>query len=338
MINLTLDNYTFSSALPDDFTITQVAGDYVDVTVKLGAQSIYSTRLFENNGTATFHEFWQIVEQNMMERGLISASLEVRANDNGMVSVKNDIIVVFSKYRMTSGTCIDFLETHFLTNRTFYNIPREYDSEVLFFATENESFYPFYNCVFERNGQIFNFVLYHGMSRESFPTVYRISLNPATITGWVQDTLGENPGKLLSFTLHVGNRSLKVFVVEETPCAVFSFRNSYNSEETIFVFGTSTLKTEIIKKEAVSQDITSFYDKVVSRKWDVTTVPLSIEEATWYNEFLDSEKVSMFLSQTYPQQEILISDITSEINDSPKDLTHIKFSYRFNDNAFWRSP
>ena len=30
-----------------------------------------------------------------------------------------------------------------------------------------------------------------------------------------------------------------------------------------------------------------------------------------------------------------ISDITSEISDSAKDLVHIKFSWRFEDNSIW---
>ena len=146
---------------------------------------------------------------------------------------------------------------------------------------------------------------------------------------------GEDCGKLLSFTVHVGSRSLTVFVVDEKPAISFTFLNSYNAYETIFIIGTTTHKTEISRKEAVTQNITSFYDKSVSRKWEVKTVPLSQEEAMWFNDFLESDYVTLNLSQEHSDLRILISDITSEISDSSKDKVHMKFSWRFEDNSLW---
>ena len=126
----------------------------------------------------------------------------------------------------------------------------------------------------------------------------------------------EDYGKLLAFTVHAGRRSMTVYVVEEEPTILFSFRNSYNALESMPVFGTTTLKTEVSRKEAVSLNITSFYDKSVSCKWQVKTVPLSQKDAHWYNDFLESDCVTLSLSNDYSDLRILISDITSEISDS----------------------
>lgn len=71
MIGLYLSDYTFSSTLPDSFNITGVSREFVEVNVSLEGQSIYSTKLYKNsNNTCTFYELRQIVEQNMVARGL----------------------------------------------------------------------------------------------------------------------------------------------------------------------------------------------------------------------------------------------------------------------------
>ena len=65
---LTLDTYTFSSALPESFTIeTEQDEDHVEVDIFLDGQTAYSTRLYANSaGVCTFYELRSIVEQYMI--------------------------------------------------------------------------------------------------------------------------------------------------------------------------------------------------------------------------------------------------------------------------------
>ena len=335
MVRLYLDDYTLSSALPDSFQIDQVDGEFVEVSITLEGQCIYTTKLYERNGVATFYELRQIVEQNMIARGLTLASFEVSVDYGDGGEEYEDKYIVFSRYRNVNDFNIDFLESHFLVNRTYYTIPRGKYASLPFFATEYEQFHPYYDCVFEQDGVIGNYRFNYNMTHFNRPRIYNISISPSYLKNQVDNQEGEDCGRLLSFTLHVGFRSMQVFVVDEEPVAQFYFRNSYNTQETMFVFGTMTFKTEISKKEAVSQNVISFYDKSVSRKWEVKTVPLTLEEAMWYNEFLESDDVTVDLSQEFMDVDILISDITSEISDSTKDQVHIKFSWKYNDNAYW---
>lgn len=339
MIRLTLNDFTFSSALPDSFNIEQMTTDSVEVSITLQGQCIYTTKLYEKNGVATFYELRQIVEQNMITRGLTLASFEVSVEDDDNNEELYDAkYIIFSKYRNTNELNSEFLLSHFLVNRTYYTMPRGRSATIPFFATESESFTPYYICKFERNGEVRSYRLNYNMYHYNQPRIYNITIDPTTIKTLVDGQEGGNCGQLLSFEVHVGYRSMTVFVVDENPVAQFHFRNSYNALESIFVFGTTTFKTEVSKKEAVSQNVISFYDKSVSRKWEVKTVPLTLEEAMWYNEFLESDKVTVELSQDYTDVEVLISDITSEISDSAKDQVHIKFSWKYNDNAYWLSP
>ena len=337
MVNLNLDDYTLSSALPDWFEMNQVDGEFVEVSIYLGSQCIYTTKLYELNGVATFYELRQIVEQNMMARELTLASFKVVVENGNNEELYDGKYIVFSKYKKANEFNISFLESHFLVNRTYYTIPRGMSASIPFFATASENFAPYYICRFERNGGIRSYRLNYNMYHYNEPRIYNIIITPSTIKALVDAQEGGNCGQLLSFEVHVGYRSMTVFVVDEQPAAQFHFRNAYNALESIFVFGTTSFKTEVSRKEAVSQNVISFYDKSVSRKWEVKTVPLTLEEAMWYNEFLESDKVTMELSQDYTDVEVLISDITSEISDSAKDQVHIKFSWKFNDNARWIS-
>ena len=334
---LSLDTYTLSSALPNSFTVDADQGeDYVEVHISLEGEVIYSTRLYANDaGVCTFYEFRQIVEQNMIARNLCLASFELFvAHEDGGDEIE-DKYIIFSRYKNANNDTLDFLESHFLMNRTHCVMPRKMYGSLPFFATEQENFAPYLECVFDRDGELWNYRLENPLHHYNRPYVYYVSLSPQSIKARIDNIEGEDCGKLLSFTVHVGRRSMTVFVVDEMPTIMFSFLNSYNAQESMCVFGTTTLKTEFSRKEAVSMNVTSFYDKSVSRKWQVKTVPLTQEEARWYNEFLESDYVTLELNNDFNDLRILISDITSEISDSSKDLVHIKFSWRFEDNAIW---
>lgn len=334
MIGLYLDTFTLSSSLPDSFDI-DTQEDYIEVAITIQGLCIYSTRLYANNGYCTFYELRQIVEQNMIARRLTFASFEVMVDDGQGLEEYEDKYIIFSRYNNTAESDLEFLESHFLVNRSYVTMPRGSYASLPFFHSGQENILVSYDCVFLRDGEIWNFHIGYTMYHYNSPHVYGMSIGPVYVKNMVDNDQGEDCGKLLSFTVHVGKRSLTVYVVDEKPLITFTFLNSFNAYETMFVLGTSTLKTEISRKEAVSMNVTSFYDKSVSRKWQVKTVPLTQEEAMWYNEFLESDYVTLNLSQEHNALRILISDITSEISDSSKDKVHIKFSWRFEDNNLW---
>ena len=69
-------------------------------------------------------------------------------------------------------------------------------------------------------------------------------------------------------------------------------------------------------------------------KNEVETAPLPYDEAKWLSQMLTSKKVSRAMGDgTF--EEILISDITSEVSDSDKDLIRLKFSWKYADGSQW---
>jgi hypothetical protein len=132
----------------------------------------------------------------------------------------------------------------------------------------------------------------------------------------------------------IGNRHFNFFFTDEQPTDVFTFLNAFNIEERAYLYGATTIKTEIDRSEAVCGNETQFYDETLKVKNEVETAPLPYDEAKWLSQMLTSKKVSRAMGDgTF--EEILISDITSEVSDSDKDLIRLKFSWKYADGSQW---
>lgn len=333
MINLYMDDYTVLSSLPNQFTIGQVDG-WVKVTITLHGKDIYTTTLYENNNAAIFYGFKDIIREFMLARYLSLASLSVTAEHPGGYEVFEDKYIIFCEVNDMDDER-DLIWARFLTNRSFYVVPRKEGLPVSFFSDGGEQFTAYADCVFkESGGTIRTYTYTHSIYHYNLPRIYNVCLYTEDIRNYIEQEEGGSVGTLLSYTFHVGRRSLTVFVTDEPYEVDFYFYNSFNVQEHIFVYGTTKLKTTFDRKEAVNQGISSFYNMSVERKYEVETAPMSIEEAEYFNEFLASPNVYRELNQDW-EPTVLISDITSEISDNAKDLIKMKFSWRYDNNARW---
>ncbi|MCR5314390.1 MAG: hypothetical protein K6E52_00645 [Bacteroidaceae bacterium] len=333
MIRLSIEELSFSAKLPNSFDIVIQNGEVASVSIALNNQLVYATSLYATEGVATFYELRQIVELNMVAMNISLAEFQLTVSYEGGEEVLGNRFIVFSKCLHNGISDSGFLNSHFLTNRSFYSMPVNGVATVDFFANDGEVLNCQFDCVMVKNGEMVSHALLKNIAQHGSPDIYQMSIGPETVMNELVGALGTDCGKLLSYRVRVGNRQLDVFVVDDTPCAVFSFRNAFNALESVFVFGNRVMKTEINRKEAVCMNIASFYDKSVTRKWMVATAPMEMEEASVFNEFLEADFVSM--GQGMEEHVVLIDDVSSEINESGKDLIAFKFSYRFNDNALW---
>ena len=336
MIGLHLSQYTLSSSLPQMFTIYGVDKESVEVSIMLQENCIYSTHLYRNSDNSCFfYEFRQIIEEYMASKGITLASLEIIVDDGNGLEQYNGVYIIFCRYKNTEFDDEDFLHKRFLTTRSYFTLPSCQLMMLSFFSTEEENNKAYFDCTFQSDRGVMSVTVRQTVYKYDRPYVYSLLVSVDYLKELADDEMGDDCGKLLSFTARMGERSLHVFIQDDEPCKHLSFRNCFNVWEELFVFGITTQKTDFSRKEAIVMGTSSFYDKSVSRKYDVSTVPLSLEEARWMNEFLESDEVVMEVSNDYLAEPVLISDITSEISDSAKEQVIIKFSYRFKDNSNW---
>ena len=110
--------------------------------------------------------------------------------------------------------------------------------------------------------------------------------------------------------------------------------NAFNIPERAYLYGATTTKTEVNRSEAVIGRKTLFYDETVTVKHEVETGPMTYDEAMWLSQMFASRWVNRILPNN-KSAEILISDISSEVTDSNKELMKLKFSWKYAEGTEW---
>lgn len=334
MIRLSISNHSFIQDVPLNFNIEQVR-DTARVTIFINNSAVYVTTLYQHGSVVTFYGLREIVEQHMLANNLPLASLKITAEIYGGTDTFGDVDILYCAYRQGDEIAENFYRFHFLSNRNYFVIPRDAYHLLYFFDEGQEAIQSFAECVFETEDGHQT----HRVNMTNFPQgheeVRQLLSHPRQMMIYARRQIGDDCGKLLAYTIHVAERSMTFFVTDEQPIAAFAFRNAYNVEEYAFIFGTETFKTTVDRKEAICQGKHSFYNQEVERRHEVTTAPLSLEEAHWLNELFCSRNVTMEVTPDFDAEKVLISDITSEISDRADEKVRLKFSWWFDDNTRW---
>lgn len=336
MINLNIDNITLSSSLPNRFTIEQV-DDVVSCRVDMNGECLYTTTLFAKDHTVIFYDLRTLVEEYMKAHNLTVGTFLFEADYEQGGECVDDITIIYAPFAHGIDSDQEFLESHFLTSRRNYSVPRGLYFFLKFFATSNEQFTVNVECCFRKNGEVIPCTYSEPIQQEPFHAVYSFRMDSDFVTRRCYEVDGDEKGELMSATATVGKRSITIYYTDDKPIITFGFRNIFNVLEYVHVIGKESMKTDISRKEASCQGITSFYDETIEQKHYIETCHLTADEAQWFNEFLESQDIFVTIPPEEYQIRVVITDITSEINYSPTEQTRIKFAWKYVDNREWRS-
>lgn len=337
MINFSPEWITLSSHITNVLVISSSLSE-VHFAIYDGRTTIYETTLYPVRNSIMFYGLQDIIMEYMERSGknLVNFTLttpnEVKQEENHYV----DVLVLYSKVRPSTEYDGDFVESHFLTSRSYYMVPRDFDLSLGFVSKGDvQNVKILYDCVFNRNGAIWHFRHENMRVVANRPTVYLADVIHSSIVALASAECGGDPGTLLSVTVTVGKRTMPVYFIDNKPDMRFHFSNAFGLSEEICIFGTTKLKTEIDSKEAVCNGVASQYDRSSVRLYEVETAPMTIEDAEYMNEFLECSHIVKMIPPDR-DEEILIEDISSEISDSGKDLIKIKFTWKYADNSRWK--
>ena len=329
MINLNLSTYNLLTNIPDSFTVSGVT-DTADITVILNDVDIFGTTLFAYNGVVTFYSLRDLVMQHMRANTLPFVKLRIKA-EHPSAEYSNEVYIVYCDYGKENITDADFLSGSFLTIRTYMRIPSEATGQISFFATGAETAYA--DCILMVNGHSIMQKVPLTVPSSTYPAVITLDVSPETIKQKVFAMGVITTAQLKSYSVYVGERAITYYVNEQQPEITMTFRNAFNVEEYIYIYGATTEITEVDRQEAICQGRTQFYNQKVKHRYNVVTETLGIAEAKWYNELFASDFV--FTKVDGATKRILITDITSEIKDATNETTKMRFTWFFdNDWAY----
>lgn len=308
----------------------------VTIRVEVDGDEVFRSVYYPYNQVIAFRDLRSIVEAAMFDQALDIANLEIWAEPPaGNSSAVQDVKVVYSdiKYGVDTET---LLKNMFLTTRTSALIPK--DGHVILCNytkafEEGYSIIRIYYCYASAPGNIMEYIYHLDTVQSQKAGIISVKLDYSFFKTKVENGVGRNCN-VHGAEYNIGNRHFNIFFTDEQPTDTFMFLNSFGEQETLYLYGTTAIKTEIDRSEAVSGRTTQYYDETIKVKHEVETAPLTYEEAKWVSEMLTSKYVFKYVGE-HQTETLLISDITSEVTDSDKELTRIKFSWKYAKGSEW---
>ena len=121
--------------------------------------------------------------------------------------------------------------------------------------------------------------------------------------------------------------------MDRVPDLILSAQNEFLQFEYIFLNCTTKRILNLDRATAVCNGETSFYDDNTDTEYEVETTMLSYEDATRISLLLLSKSITIVTNINEDEEDnIIITDITSEISDADNATNSIKFKFKYKQN------
>lgn len=359
-INTTIESICLSAHLPEELSIETDAAQ-LQVNIFVDTKKVFTSVYYPYSQEVCVRDIRSIIEAAMEESKAVMSSLKITVfepekplsptsvtyDEDGNIHVEfgpkdtspaaqlKDIKVVYSRFKTSVGSS-SFLSWYFLSTRTSALLPHNGQLKLSNYTRamaqgSNEAL--IYYVQPSVPGEVMTYRLVMGKMQSSTERIVSTVLSYDYFKGIVDRAEYVNC-RVLGVEYQIGSRQFNIFFTDEEPTDVFKFLSAFNIMETAYLFNTTTVKTEVDRSEAVCGHETQFYDETIKTKYEVETAPLTYDEAQWLNQMLTS-KLVMKPVDNYTSVPILISDISSEVSDSDKELIRLKFSWKYADGKDW---
>ena len=332
-----LPMYVFTSQIPTlDFA--EVGIDPVSVTVWAGRDKLLETTMYPVYGHIRLYDLGDLYEEYLRSQDgediYPYAILEIDIDNH----VWEDNMIIYCPYHCNL-TALEFINKHFLTTLSTKRVPADAtrDDEILAYLLTSEEAATTrtievtaafrtpdgnivgHTCSYSDNSRY----QYDGLL--SSPVELDVLFDHYCEEQCDYDWRDLVP---LSYTFRLGQRTFTYYVDQDfKPSVRFRFRNAFDAEETIYLEAVTVTKTDTERSLATSHGVSLFYDQVDSQEYEVTTAPLSSEEAAWATQLLLSHKVQR-VEDDGTLTDVLVVDMTAEVTDSDEEHRRLKFTYR----------
>ena len=328
IFNFAPTDYALTSAIPDVFTVSDFQGETLIMRIYLNrsVSPIFDTTLYVYNNKAEIYDLRSVIEDYMEVHGLpyadCSIGLQVDRTDYSIPEFK-----LFYCHYAISGSCKDWLQTHFSTNHAVRLVPRDFFLDLVYYVFPNEQG----KCsthlvilpsdgstpvVYDIDQPAINTAQFNAYTIEMDET-YFLSLLPKGVSG-----------KLLSATIQCGARSFSLFISDERPTLRLYYTNEYNCSDVFHLTAQTKRKLAFSRSTTICCGKSSSYDDQTEVEFESETSALNPSEARQLTTALQSTSL-LIVAPDYPQgTSILVTDIESELSDASNELCHVKFTWK----------
>lgn len=334
----------------------QLTSEVPDITIRTDAAALtieinganataYKERLYPFNGHVTLRSVSSLLEDAMRAHGLSEAEFTIEAYGNTRSEhyASVTLFVVFCDRQLVGGYSYDFLMNNFLTDTQYKRIPADGIDTLYFYAPARASisYYAWYTYRLPGDTQDRTWSnIFDANTRALAQGIFPIEIRIADLIAELAQRISRPVEDITMQAITIRNEDhlLTYYVSPHKPTVAFMFRNCFNLLETVYLWAKTTEKLKVERSVAVCNQQSSFYDQTNTLTYEVETSPMTVEEAKWVEHLLASPDVRLVDPNTMaldPDTDllplVLITDLTSEIQDGREDMNIIKFTWRFAD-------
>lgn len=319
-----------SSALPS-VVQARVQDDSAEFSLLCYGEPILEVTLFAYNNIIRFYDLRSVVEDAIFTYGEdYTGVFQISIQADNYIVLSPEFTVIYSAFKIQNYA--DFLNTHFLTTRQSFRIHRQKRQLLYWYKADNVNTDSHYiDCVvdsYSNEGE--KKVLTIDQGSNQYSGMISTIVNPSDIQALLDSTFSSDSGRLLSFTVHRGSRSITFFVTDETPDFTLGFLDGFGCYVYADFHAITRRQLKADRSEASCLNHSVFYDDRSHFEYEVETSFLSSDEALWLEQLLSSRYV-VFLHSYSRTDEILITSVETEISDSHEAKNKIKFTYKLSD-------
>lgn len=338
-----LANMVFSSELPD--LTFSTPSEKVNVELQSDGATVFETSLYAYGDSVTICDLREIIEGEMDAVGLSYMPFTLVLTGDSNDSLQKDFSVVYCSKRIETPAQ-EWVRSHFLTTLAARRTTRQAWEALPFFAIEGEDITEHYKVTL-RYGKIYRTIDFNSQRQEQEDTgVCYLVVGHAFIKNLVSSLelegnididpeIANSPDEIVAWTVSVGERVASYYLDEAETEISMMFRNCFNASDFAHFNGTTTAKSKLTKSEAMASHMARYYDFRLEKTFEVTTGPLTREEAIWLEQLTLSRSVRLVRQDTINQDLfplILISDSDVSISDDDRNVNKITFTWRFADD------
>lgn len=302
----------------------------VEVAIYAGSREtenpdiIFSTSLYAINFIVEISDFSSLIEEYFRQHNLVANDITLSVDD---VSVIGHFL--YCEFAMPDS--FDPEKALFLAS----SVQRVHqDSTVAIAAIDRVSSTPFIFRIVGHLEESKTLAVVEKQVSAAFNREFTAYFRVPDIIGWALASTdvasGEKLVDVTCFSISYGTLQKMFYVVPAPAYLTFSFRNIFNVEEFIDVVGEIVTKTEVERESAFCGRTLKFYDRVVSRTYEIQTEPLAFDEVPIFEQLISSHEVKMYINGN--DEDVMITEHTCEPSSSDDSLTIVKFSWRFAEN------
>ena len=322
-------DYSFTSAIPDVFTISDFQGEAVFLRIYLNRSQyeVFSTTLYAYQNVVSIYDLRSVIESYMEEHHLVycdcTFQIIVDRTDYSIPEFK-----LIYCHAAVNADCRDFLQSHFLVDSAVRLVPHGWSFDLSYFVFPNETATCSTHLVVQPTSgeepQIVDLVDTPINSTQFQQCT--IDLNEEDLLARVPSSLGSC--QLLSATIYCGAHSFTLFFRDELPTLWLYFSNSFNCTDVFPITATTKRKLAFSRSTAICCGKSSSYDDQTEVEFESETSALTPSEARQLTTALQFSSL-LIISPDYPQgTSILVTDIESELSDASNELCHVKFTWK----------